>query len=151
MVMASPAEKSMTSEQSAIALKRMQEMESTLKQMHALLKQMRAKTASSTSKDPLVKANLEMWQLMLGQLDKQFDELRTTTLARQNLNARRAALYKQAAAKAAAEAEAARNSSSSPAAATGTAERATGQDAAGATAGHNETETTSTPAAPTPK
>jgi uncharacterized protein involved in copper resistance len=75
---------------------RMQEMESTLNSMHALLKQMHAKTASSSSKDPIAKANLEMWELMLAHLDKQFDLLRIATLTREDLEARRAALYKQA-------------------------------------------------------
>jgi hypothetical protein len=150
MVMASPAEKTMTSVQTAAALKRMQEMESTLKQMHTLLKQMRAKTGSNSSKDPFVKANLEMWQLMLGHLDKQFDQLRAATLTREDLLARRAALYKQAAAKAALAAEAARGSNASQAVAGETAEQgagavSAGQAAPGATAAHDETKATSTP------
>jgi hypothetical protein len=76
---------------------RMQEMQGTLNSMHALLKQMRAKaTAAGNSKDSLAKANLEMWELMLSHLDKQFDQLRVATLARDDLEARRAAMYRQA-------------------------------------------------------
>jgi chemotaxis protein histidine kinase CheA len=81
---------------------RMEDMQATLTKMHTLLKQMRAKAASSSSKDSLTKANLEMWDLMLSQLDKQFDQLRITTLTREDLESRRAAMYKQADAKAAA-------------------------------------------------
>ena len=51
--------------------KRVQDMGSTLTKMHALLKQMRTKTAASGSKDAMAKANLDMWELMVGQLDKQ--------------------------------------------------------------------------------
>jgi hypothetical protein len=74
---------------------RVQAMEETLTRMHGLLKQMRAKAASSGSRDPLAKANLDMWELMLGQLDQQFDQLRIATL-RADLEARRSSLYKQA-------------------------------------------------------
>jgi hypothetical protein len=156
MVMAGPPSNKMTSVQAAVAQKRMQEMESTLKAMHLLLKQMRDKAAKSKSQDPFAKANLEMWQLMLGHLDQQFNQLRATTLAREDLNARRAALYKQAEAKAALEAEAARAANTSSAAATGTAEQGTaavsaGQAAAGATAAHDEAQATSAPASSTPK
>ena len=86
---------------------RVQDMEGTLAKMHALLKQMRAKAASS-SQDPFAKANLDMWELMVGHLDKQFEELRLAMLAREDMDARRAALYKQADAKADAAARAAR-------------------------------------------
>jgi len=94
---------------------RMEDMESTVNKMHALLKQMRAKAGPSRSKDPLVKANLEMWELMLGDLDKQLDQLRTTLLARQDLEARRAAMYKQADDKANAAAQRARSAAASQA------------------------------------
>jgi hypothetical protein len=140
-VMASPPGSRMTSVQTASALKRMQAMEETLKKMRALLKQMSAKAgASGASKDPIARANLEMWQLMLGHLDAQFAELRTATLAREDLNARRAAMYQQAEAKAAAEA--------ARATATGTAGAGALPGMAGAAAA---TETTSTPASSTPK
>jgi peptidoglycan hydrolase CwlO-like protein len=81
----------------------MNEMGNTLSKMHALLKQMQAKTVASGPKDPIAKANLEMWGLMLGDLDKQYEQLRIATHAREDLEARRAAMYKQADAKAAAE------------------------------------------------
>ena len=89
---------------------RMQEMENTLTSMHALLKQMQAKAAKNNSKDSNARANLQMWELMLTHLDKQFGELRVATLEREDMEARRAAMYKQAfdkADKAAAEARAA--------------------------------------------
>lgn len=84
---------------------RLQEMETTLKSMHALLKKMQATAASSKSKDSAAAANLQMWELMLAHLDKQFDQLRAATLEREDLEARRAALYNQAYSKAAKEAQ----------------------------------------------
>jgi Skp family chaperone for outer membrane proteins len=86
---------------------RVQEMESTLNSMHALLKKMRTKTVSSSRKDLIAEANVEMWELMLVHLDKQFDQLRIATLTREDLEARRAALYKQAFNKAATAAQSA--------------------------------------------
>jgi hypothetical protein len=86
---------------------RMQEMESTLNNMHALLKDMQARNASSRLKDPVAKANLEMWELLLVHLDNEFHQLQVATATRQELEARRASLYKQAYEKAAKEAQAA--------------------------------------------
>ena len=80
----------------------------TVSQMHAMLRQMHAKAAKSTVKDSLAKTNLEMWDLMLAHLDKELQNLRVAVTAREDLEARRAALYKQADAKAEAEAQAAR-------------------------------------------
>ena len=90
-----------------VTRERMQEMQATLDGMHALLKEMQAKNASSRSKDPVAKANLEMWELLLGHLDKEFRELELAA-TREDVEARRAALYNQAMQKAAAEAAAAR-------------------------------------------
>lgn len=84
------------------ARQRMEEMGNTLSKMHALLKQMQAKTPASATKDPMAKANLEMWGLMLADLDKQYEQVRAATLAREDMEARRAAMYKQAEEKAAA-------------------------------------------------
>jgi hypothetical protein len=78
------------------AHQRMEEMGATLTKMHALLKQMEAKNLASVTKDPSAKANLEMWVLMLGDLDKQYEQLRVATQAREGMEARRAAMYKQA-------------------------------------------------------
>ena len=108
---------------------RLQDMEGTLTGMHTLLKQMRAKAATSP-KDPLVKANLEMWELLVGHLDKQLLELRTTVAARDDLEARRAAMYKQADEKAAAAAQAARKANAAQAQAAPAAAAATVQNAA---------------------
>ena len=82
---------------------RVEDLGSTLTKMHAVLKQMQAKNASS--KDSMAKANLEMWGLMLEDLDKQYEQLRIATRTREEMEARRAAMYKQAEAKAAAEAQ----------------------------------------------
>ena len=86
---------------------RVQDMETTLSQMRVVLKQMHAKAAKSNSTDPVTKANLDMWELMVGHLDKELEQLRVTLAAREDLEARRAALYKQADAKAEAAAQAA--------------------------------------------
>lgn len=87
---------------------RVQDMETTLSQMRLVLKQMHAKAAKSNSTDPVTKANLDMWELMVGHLDKELAQLRVTLSAREDLEARRAALYKQADAKAEAAAQAGR-------------------------------------------
>jgi hypothetical protein len=87
---------------------RVQDMESTLSQMHLVLKQMQAKAAKSKAQDSLTKTNLDMWELMVGHLDKQLKELKLAEAAHDDMEARRAALYKQADAKAEAEAQAAR-------------------------------------------
>jgi hypothetical protein len=84
---------------------RVDDMGSTLVKMHALLKQMEAKNKNGASKDPMIKANLEMWGLMLQDLDKQYEQLRLAARTREDMEARRAAMYKQAEAKAAAEAQ----------------------------------------------
>ena len=83
-------------------------MESTLSQMRVVLKQMQAKAAKSKTPDSLTKANLDMWDLMVGHLDKELQQMRMTLAAREDLEARRAALYKQADAKTEAAAQAAR-------------------------------------------
>jgi peptidoglycan hydrolase CwlO-like protein len=75
---------------------RVQEMQSTVEKMHVVLKQMRAKTGATTSKDPIVKANLQMWGLMVDQLEKQLQELKLAEANRADMEARRAAMYKQA-------------------------------------------------------
>lgn len=91
-----------------------QEMQDTLSKMHALLKQMRVKAASN-SKDPYLKANLQMWELMLSHLDKQLGELQFATMTREDLEKRRAAMYKQALARASVAGRAAQGMSSSQA------------------------------------
>jgi len=85
---------------------RVGDMESTLSQMRLVLKQMHAKAAKSKTTDSLTKANLDLWELMAGHLDKELQQLRLALAAREDLEARRAALYKQADANAAKEAQA---------------------------------------------
>ena len=102
---------------------RVQEMESTLSQMRLLLKQMHAKSKAA---DSLAKTNLDMWELMVGSLDKELQQMRLTLAAREDLEARRAALYRQADAKAEAEAQAARASQAAQAEKNATGTAATG-------------------------
>jgi len=83
----------------ATANQSLQDMGATLTKMQALLKQMRAHTNSA--KDPVAKANLDMWTLMVDQLDKQYEQMRLAARQREEMEARRAALYKQADEKAA--------------------------------------------------
>jgi len=87
---------------------RVQDMENTLSQMHLVLKQMQDKAAKSKAPDALAKANLDMWELMVGHLDKELQELQVAVAQREDMEARRAALYKQADAKTEAQAQAAR-------------------------------------------
>ena len=111
-----PARKGMSSlpgKQTSTALtptplpKRIEDMQNTLTQMHAVLKRMSANSGKGSTKDPVTKANLDMWELLVGHLEKQLQELRLAQSAREDMEARRAALYKQADAKADAEARAA--------------------------------------------
>ena len=82
----------------AAANQNIQDMGATITKMQGLLKQMRAHT---TAKDPAAKANIEMWSLMLDQLDKQYEQMRLVARQREEMESRRAALYKQADEKAA--------------------------------------------------
>ena len=95
---------------------RLQEMQTTLASMHALLKEMREKAAARNAKDPVAKDNLQMWELMLAHLDKQLEQLRVATMARDDFDARRAAMYNQASEKAAREAQAAAAAGQTPSA-----------------------------------
>jgi hypothetical protein len=83
-------------------------MESTLSQMRGVLKQMHAKAARSKVPDPLTKANLDLWELMVGHLDKELQQLHDTLAVREDMETRRVALYKQADAKSEAAAQAGR-------------------------------------------
>ncbi len=83
---------------------RLQDMESTVSSMRAQLKQMRAKAGT---KDALAKANVDMWELLVRHLDTQLQELRIAT-AREDMESRRAAMYKQADSQAEAAAQVAR-------------------------------------------
>jgi hypothetical protein len=74
---------------------RVEDLQSTVEKMHGVLKQMRAKVGVNT-KDLVVKANLEMWDLMVAQLDKQLVDLKQAEASRAKMEARRAAMYKQA-------------------------------------------------------
>jgi len=85
---------------------RVEDLAATVDKMHLVLKNMHTKSAAS-AKDPAVKANLEMWDLMVGQLDKQLQDLKQAEASRQDMEARRAAMYKQADIKSQAEAKAA--------------------------------------------
>lgn len=122
--------------QGLIALhQQVEDMEGVLPQMHVTLKQMQAKSAKSKTTDPLTKANLDMWELMVGHLDQELEQMRGELAQREDMEVRRAALYKQADAKAEAEARAAM------------AGKLAGQSTAAATAGQAAP---ATPATPTP-
>jgi len=90
----------------ADAQKHVEEMGATLAKMHALLKQMRAKTSTAKATDSMAAANLEMWSMMMDQLDKQYQELAAAQKSREDMEARRLAMYKQADERAAAAAAA---------------------------------------------
>jgi hypothetical protein len=94
---------------------RVEDRGSTLARMHALLKQMQAKTSASSA-DSLGKANLEMWSLMLADLEKEYAQLKLASHAREELDARRASLYKQADARTAQAAQNAQSAGAAPAA-----------------------------------
>ena len=126
---------------------RVQDMENTLNQMHGVLKQMHAKAAKSTAKDSLAKSNLEMWELLVGHLDKQLQELKIASAAREDMEARRAALYKQADAKAEAEAQAARAAEAAKFAAGGPTPAPAGQGGGQSPAGQTAPGQPSTPPA----
>ena len=84
------------------------DMESTLSRMRVVLTEMRARSATSETTDSLTKANLTMWELMVGNLDNELQQLEETLASREDMEARRVALYKQAEAKIEAAAQAAR-------------------------------------------
>lgn len=93
---------------SAALHQRIEDMQATLENMHTLIQQMRSRAVKSGTSDPLIKANLDLWGLMISHLDKQLEELKTAETARTDMEVRRAALYKQADAKAEAAAQNAR-------------------------------------------
>jgi TolA-binding protein len=84
------------------ARERLQETQSRLNDMRASLKRMEAEYASSPSKCPISRANLEVYELLLRHLDKEF-QVQVATAARTGGEVRRAALYNQAFINAAAE------------------------------------------------
>ena len=75
---------------------RVDEMKATVAKMHVLLKQMQTTAVATHSKDPVAKANLQMWELMVGQFDKQLAELSQAARVREDMESRRQAMYKQA-------------------------------------------------------
>ena len=98
---------------------RVEDMESTLTQMHLVLKKMHDKAAKSKVQNSLAKTNLDMWELMVGHMEKELQELKIAAAVREDMEARRAALYKQADAKAEAEARAAKFGAGAPTPAAG--------------------------------
>jgi peptidoglycan hydrolase CwlO-like protein len=112
--------------------------------MHTLLKQMQAKASAAATKDSVAKANLEMWSMMLDQLDKQYEQLVAAQKAREDMEARRLAMYKQADEKAAAAAAAA---TAQQAKATEEARAAASQPAAAPAAAQGTSSSASAPSA----
>jgi hypothetical protein len=102
-----PAGRKNTDPQGLTAFRQqVEDMGKTLSQMHVMLKHMHAKAANSKPMDSLTKANLDMWDLMVGHLDKELEQMRVTLAQREDMETRRAALYKQADANAEARAQA---------------------------------------------
>lgn len=127
----------------AAANQNLEELGATLTKMQALLKQMR--THASNTKDPVAKGNLEMWTLMVEQLDKQYEQLRVAARQREDLEARRAAMYKQADVKAAEDARKGQQAANAAA----PDSNASNAAAAQTTPTMPAAQTTATPAAPT--
>ena len=78
-----------------------------MEKMHLLLAELRTR-ADASPRDTSARTNLRMWELLVSHLDNDLKEMQISMVAREDLEARRAALYRQADAKAQAEAEAAR-------------------------------------------
>ncbi len=74
---------------------REQDLQRTVEKMHAVLQEMRTH-AGVSAKDPMLKANREMWELMVAELDEQLEDLKQADARRADMEARRAAMYKQA-------------------------------------------------------
>ncbi|HUD65212.1 MAG TPA: hypothetical protein VMQ17_11565 [Candidatus Sulfotelmatobacter sp.] len=134
-----------------------EDLESTVNQMHAMLKQMQSRAAKSRTKDSFAIANLGMWELMVGHLDKEVQALRAAIAAREDMEARRAALYKQADVKAEAEAQAGRAGQAaksgvepppSLSGAHGAVQSPAGQNASGQAPAAQTPSSTATPASP---
>lgn len=75
---------------------RVDEMKTTVVKMHELLKQMQTAAVANHSKDPVGNANLQMWELIVAQFDKQLAELSQAAHVREDMESRRQAMYKQA-------------------------------------------------------
>ena len=73
---------------------RIEDLQGTLDKMNTVLAQMSKKTAA-TAKDSVAKANLQLWELIVAQLDKQLKDLKFAEERRADAEARRAAMYKQ--------------------------------------------------------
>jgi len=102
-----PAENKTADPQGLPAMrKQVEDMESMLSQMRVVLKQMHANAGKAKVTDSLTKTNLDMWELMVGHLDKELQQLHAALAEREDLEVRRAQLYRQADAKAAAQAQA---------------------------------------------
>ncbi len=74
---------------------RIQDLQGTVDKMHILLKQLHTR-AAAIGKDPTVKASVEMWNLMVGQLEQQLQDLKQAEASREDMEARRAAMHEQA-------------------------------------------------------
>lgn len=87
---------------------RVDDMESTLSQMRTVLQKMHADAARSKVPNSMTKTNLELWDLLVRGLNGELEQLRDTLATREDMEARRIAMYKQADAKAEAAAQAGR-------------------------------------------
>ena len=86
----------------AMASQQIKELEETVGQMKVLLKEMQSKAKASKNQTAI--ANMRMWELLVGHLDRTLVQTRLLVAERADMTARRQALYRQAQAKADAEA-----------------------------------------------
>ena len=96
MAMTDAEGKAAAARSESLMQQRVDEMKATVAKMHVLLKQMQTTAVATHSKDPVAKANLQMWELMVGQFDKQLAELGQAARVREDMESRRQAMYKQA-------------------------------------------------------
>src|SRR5215471_15110463 len=63
---------------------RVDDMQSTLSRMRGVLTQMEARAGGSKAPDSLTRANLDMWELMVGHLDKELQQFRDALAVRED-------------------------------------------------------------------
>jgi hypothetical protein len=70
---------------------RLQEMQTTANKMHEVLNRMRTRAGSNAAKSQ--QDDLEMWRLMLEDMDHTLGHMRAVVAEREDIEARRAAMY----------------------------------------------------------
>lgn len=108
MAMTDAETKAAAARSNSLMQQRVEEMRATVAKMHVLLKQIQTTTVAKRAKDPAEKANLQMWELIVAQFDKQLAELNQAARVREDMESRRQEMYKQAEQRAAEQAKKAR-------------------------------------------